>query len=87
MNKPLVLIAVFLGLVFLVLSYIYFTTAASSLPSYFPGHEVAKTTHVHYKHGIGLLILGIGSFVFAWFQSGKKKHPAAKASDNEEKNG
>jgi len=81
MNKPLVIIAAILGIVFLGLAYIYFTTPASSLPSFFPGHETTITTHVHYKHGIGTLLLGVACFIFAWFQSGKKK------SVKEEKNG
>ena len=42
---------------------------AGSLPSFFPGHE-AGSSHHHVKHGLLALILGIGCFVFAWFQSG-----------------
>jgi hypothetical protein len=86
MNKLLTIVSIILGIIFLILSYIYFTTAASSLPSYFPGHEVVKTTQVHYKHGAGTLILGLACFIFAWFQSGKKKHTATSASRDEEKN-
>ena len=81
MNKPIVIISVILGIVFLILTCIYFTTPASSLPSFFPGHETTVTTHVHYKHGIGTLLLGVACFVYAWFGSGKKK------SVKEEKNG
>jgi uncharacterized membrane-anchored protein YitT (DUF2179 family) len=83
MNKPLVIVAVILGIIFLVLAYVYFTTAASALPAFLPGHQAGLMTH-HYKHGIGTLILGIACFIFAWFQSGKKK---TSASSNEEKNG
>jgi hypothetical protein len=81
MNKPLVTIAVLLGVIFLIISYVYFTTPANALPGFFPGHNIRLTTH-HYKHGIGAFILGLGCFIFAWFQSGKKKH-----SGKEEKNG
>lgn len=73
MNKLLLIVAVILGIVFLVVAFIYFTTPASSLPAFLPGHETARTTHVHYKHGIGSLLLGFACFVFAWFQSGKKE--------------
>lgn len=84
MSKLLVILAVILGIVFLGLAYIYFTTPASSLPGYFPGYEKAVTTHIHYKHGIGLVILGAGSFIFAWFQSGKKKSKSAPSVNKEE---
>jgi hypothetical protein len=70
--KPLVMAAIILGIVFLICAFIYFTTSANSLPSFFPGHEGGVSTH-HYKHGIGTLLLGIACFIFAWFKSGKKK--------------
>lgn len=73
MNKPLVIIAVVVGIIFLVLAGIYFAEPAKSLPAFFPGHDPKLTTH-HYKHGIGAFILGLGCFAFAWFQSGKKKN-------------
>lgn len=78
MNKPLVLIAIILGLVFIIASVVYFIEPARFLPSFFPGYDRSLMAH-HYKHGIGSFILGIACFVFAWFQSGKKK------SVNEEK--
>ena len=37
---------------------------------FFPGHE-AGSTHHHVKHGIAALLLGLGAFVFAWFQTGR----------------
>lgn len=80
MNKPLVIIVVILGIVFLAISIVYFSTPAKALPSFFPGYDAHLSTH-HYKHGIGSLLLGIACFVFAWFQSGKKK------SVKEEQNG
>ena len=64
--------AVILGVIFLVIAAIYFIDDASSLPSFFPGHE-AGSTHVHFKHGLAAAVLGIGCFVFAWFQSGEEK--------------
>ncbi len=81
MNKSFVIIAVILGIVFIVLAFIYFTTPASSLPGFLPGYEARVLNH-HYKHGIGTLLLGVACFVFAWFQSGKKK-----TSVKEENNG
>ncbi|MCL6096731.1 MAG: hypothetical protein M1444_03600 [Patescibacteria group bacterium] len=72
MDKKLLLIsAVAVGMLFVVISIIYFTTPAKSLPSFFPGFDPALTK-THFKHGIGALFLGISAFVFAWFKSGKK---------------
>jgi uncharacterized membrane protein len=68
-RRTLIAPAVLLGVVLLVLAVIYFVDTASSLPSFFPGHK-AGSGHHHVKHGIAALILALGSFVFAWFQSG-----------------
>ena len=59
------------GVVFLILTGVYWTHAAGSLPSFLPGYE-AGSTHMHFKHGLGALILALGLFAFAWFQSGRK---------------
>lgn len=71
MNKPLALLVGLLGIVFLVMSFIYFTTPANALPHFLPGYDIA-VSRSHYKHGVASLILGLGCFAFAWFQSGKK---------------
>ncbi len=71
MSKPIVLLAFFVGLLLLICSAIYFIEPARSLPAFFPGHDIALSRH-HYTHAIGTLILGLGAFIFAWFQSGKK---------------
>jgi len=72
MNKTLVIIAIILGLLLIVSSVVYFMTPARYLPIYLPGYDRASMVH-HYKHGIGAFFLGVGCFIFAWFQSGKKK--------------
>lgn len=72
MNKSLISIAVLLGIIFLIAAFVYFTTPANTLPNFFPGHDAHILTH-HYKHGIGALLLSVACFIFAWFQSGKKK--------------
>ena len=81
MNKPLVILAVVFGILFLVAAVIYFMTPARYLPSYFPGYDRALMSH-HYKHGIGSFLLGIACFVYAWFQSGKKKTESVKKEEN-----
>lgn len=69
-GKLLVLIAVIVGVLLLVVSVIYFMEPAKSLPTFFPGYDKTLIRH-HTTHAIGTFILGIGAFIFAWFQSGK----------------
>lgn len=83
MNKALMIVAIILGVVFIVASVVYFLEPARFLPSFFPGYDRSLMSH-HYKHGIGSFILGVACFVFAWFQSGKKK---STSSVHEEKQG
>lgn len=64
--------SIILGVAFLVLAVWYWLTPAGSLPSYVPGFE-AGSTHIHFKHGLASLILGLGLFIFAWFQSAPSK--------------
>jgi hypothetical protein len=62
-----------LGVVFVVLGIVYFTTKAGDLPSLMPGHESGSTTH-HVKHGIAMLMLAVLSWLGAWLLSGQLKH-------------
>lgn len=73
-RRSLILPAVILGIVFGVLAILYVVEPASSLPSFMPGHE-AGSSHHHVKHGIAALVVALGCFVFAWFQSGPAKQP------------
>ena len=73
-NRKLIPWAILAGIVLIVIAVVYFAEPASSLPSFFPGHE-AGSGHHHTKHGLLALILGLGCFVFAWFQSGPSKTP------------
>ena len=68
MTKPLVLVALVLGVVLLIVSGIYFVEPASSLPGFFPGHAAGDAAH-HFKHAIGALVLALALFAFAWFRS------------------
>ena len=72
MNKPLVIVLSVLGLLFLALAFFYWFTPAGLLPHYLPGYE-AGVSAVHVKHGLAALIVALALFVFAWFESGKKK--------------
>jgi hypothetical protein len=68
-NRLLVIAAVILGVVLLVVAAIYFAEPAKSLPSFFPGQKDGSSHH-HVKHGIAALVVALGCFAFAWFQSG-----------------
>ena len=73
-RSNLIIPAVILGIIFLALAVLYFAEPAKSLPSFIPGHE-AGSTHHHVKHGIAALVLSVGCFIFAWFQSGARRAP------------
>jgi hypothetical protein len=74
-NRKLIPVALIAGLVLIAIAIVYFVDPAGSLPSFFPGHE-AGSSHHHFKHGLLAVVLGVGCFVFAWFQSG----PASKTA-------
>jgi hypothetical protein len=75
-RPKLILPAVLAGLVFLAIAVVYLVEPAGSLPSFFPGHE-AGSSHHHIKHGIAALVVALGCFVFAWFQSGPSETKSA----------
>lgn len=75
-RPKLIIPAVLAGIVFLVIAVIYFVEPASSLPSFFPGHE-AGSSHHHMKHGIAAVVVALACFVFAWFQSGPSETTTA----------
>ncbi len=71
-KRVLGLLALPVSLAFIVLAVFYWTTPAGMLPSFMPGF-IADSTHVHYKHGIASLLLGLAALAYAWFSTGKKK--------------
>jgi hypothetical protein len=72
MNRIVIWGAVLIGIALLVLTGIYWLEPAGALPTYLPGFE-AGSTRMHFKHGLGTLILALVLFAFAWFQSGPRK--------------
>ncbi|MEP6952444.1 MAG: hypothetical protein ABI950_00120 [Solirubrobacteraceae bacterium] len=68
-NRSLIIPAVVVGVLLVALAIVYVAEPASSLPSLIPGHQ-AGSSHHHVKHGIAALAVGLGCFVFAWFQTG-----------------
>ena len=75
-RKWLVPLAVVVGIILIVIGIVYFAEPASSLPSFFPGHE-AGSAHHHVKHGIAAILVGLACFAFAWFNTGPKKKNTA----------
>ena len=79
-NRAFILPAVILGIVFLVVSVVYFVSTAHGLPSFFPGHVGASSSeahHHHTKHGVAALVVALALFVLAWFQTGPASSRAA----------
>jgi UDP-N-acetylmuramyl pentapeptide phosphotransferase/UDP-N-acetylglucosamine-1-phosphate transferase len=71
-RRWLVALAIVLGVALIVVAVIYWVEPASSLPSFFPGHE-AGSEHHHVKHGIAAFLVGLACLAFAWFNTGPKK--------------
>ena len=75
-SRPVVIGAAILGIVLIVIAFVYWAEPAKSLPSFFPGHT-AGSSHHHVKHGIAAFLLGLALLVFAWFQSGPRRGPSS----------
>jgi len=70
-KKTYVIVGIVVGIVFAGLAVIYWSIPAGNLPSFMPGFQAGAST-VHFKHGLAAFILAAGSFIYAWFMSGKK---------------
>jgi hypothetical protein len=64
--RPLTWVLIAVGVVFIVAAFVYFTTTATNLPGFFPGHQ-AGSTKTHTKHGLVMLGLAAMAFIGAWF--------------------
>ncbi len=71
MDKALGVIALIVGVAFVMLAALYWLTPAGMLPTYLPGYEMGSAT-IHFKHGLGSLIVGLALFFFAWFKTAPK---------------
>ena len=60
------------GIALVALAILYFSEPAGSLPEVVPGHD-SGSAHHHVKHGIAALVLGVGAFMLAWFQTGPRR--------------
>ena len=69
MNKKILVYgSVALGVAFIAVAVMYWMVPAGSLSTFVPGY-IAGSADIHFKHGLGSLILAIALFVFAWFKS------------------
>jgi 1,4-dihydroxy-2-naphthoate octaprenyltransferase len=77
-RRLLAILAIVIGLVLIAVAIVYWAEPASSLPSFFPGHQ-AGSSHHHTKHGIAAFLVGLACLVFAWFNTGgdRTRTPAA----------
>jgi hypothetical protein len=73
--KPLTIALVVLAALFMVAAVVYFTTAAKSLPAFFPGHNT-KLAAKHTKHGIAMIGLAVVTLIGAWFTTAPSKSAA-----------
>lgn len=74
--KPGTIVAAIIGIILLIIAFLYWTQPASALPGFLPGHE-AGVAAKHTKHGILALALAVVAFVVAWFQSGPRPNTTA----------
>jgi hypothetical protein len=72
MNKPAPILASLFGILFVTVAAFYRVTPAGSLPASFPGFK-AGSKHVHVRHTLGWLVLALGLFALARFQSARGK--------------
>jgi hypothetical protein len=69
-KNTFVILSVVAGLLLVAVAIMYWVVPAGSLATFVPGYEVGSN-HIHVKHGLGSLILGLGLFAYAWFKSGE----------------
>jgi len=75
-RRNLIVPASLLGIVFLIITAVYWVEPTGSLPTFFPGQE-AGFSHHPARHGTAAPVVALACFVFAWFQSGPTKKAMA----------
>jgi hypothetical protein len=70
--RPLTIALVLLATLFVIAGFVYFTTEAKSLPSFFPGHDTHLATK-HIKHGLAMITLAVVTLIGAWFTTAPDK--------------
>jgi hypothetical protein len=73
--RPLTWVLIALAVVFVIAAVVYFTTTATHLPSFVPGHQ-AGSTKTHTKHGLVMLGLAVVALIGAWFTTAPRDEAA-----------
>jgi hypothetical protein len=81
--SPIAWALIVVGLVFVALAIIYFTTTAPDLPSFIPGH-VEKVRHArkYNKRGIASVVVAVLAFGAAYYAGWVRTKPASSASES-----
>jgi hypothetical protein len=74
-DRALTVLAGVIGVALIAIAVVYWVEPASSLPGFFPGHQVGSNQH-HIKHGIAAFLLGLACLVFVWFRSAPQRKDA-----------
>lgn len=81
MNKKLLItVDVIVVIALVVVAIVYWTHAANQLPHWFPGYS-ASDGAVHFKHGLGAILVALAVAAYGWFATGPK--PASGPSDSD----
>ena len=64
--RPLTIVLILVAIACVVAGGVYLTTAAKSLPAFFPGHDKALASK-HTKHGLAMFSLAVLALIGAWF--------------------
>jgi hypothetical protein len=72
-------VCVVIGMLSLIVSLVYLTHTAGSLPHFFLGYDKGSV-HKHIKHAFAFIVLALVMFLGAWMLSGpsNNKKPVAK---------
>jgi hypothetical protein len=60
------LLAYLVAIICIIAAVMYFVMPAGQLPTFMPGYE-AGSAHIHMKHAIIALVLGVILVVIGWF--------------------
>jgi uncharacterized membrane protein len=79
--SPITWVLIAVGLLFVALGIIYFTTVAPDLPSFIPGHvEHVKRARKYSKRGIASIVVAVVAFGAAYYAGWVRTKSASSAS-------
>jgi hypothetical protein len=74
-NTLVVTVGYLVGIIFLILAVVYFTTPADHLLHFMPGYAASSSTH-HVKHALACLGVAIIGGLVGWFAGGPQQPSA-----------